>query len=97
MFANADFIQTLATTCNLAIWTTIILLVIGLPVAYALTYNEFRGKSAIEALICMPMVFPPTVLGFYILLAYSPRNSFGAMLEQYFDIRLAFSFTGVLI
>ena len=52
MFANADFIQTMATTGNLAIWTTIILLVIGLPVAYALAYNEFRGKSAIEALIC---------------------------------------------
>ena len=45
----------------------------------------------------MPMVLPPTVLGFYILVAYSPQNFFGAWLEQYFDLRLAFSFTGVLI
>ena len=97
MIANADFIQTMATTGNLALWTTIILLIIGLPIAYFLAYGDFKGKSAVEALICMPMVLPPTVIGFYILLAYSPHNSFGAMLEQYFDIRLAFSFTGVLI
>ena len=92
-----DFLQTILTTGNLALWTTIILLIIGLPIAYLLSYNDFKGKSAIEAIICMPMVLPPTVLGFYILVAYSPQNFFGAWLEQYFDLRLAFSFTGVLI
>lgn len=97
MIENSDFIQTIVTTANLALWTTVILLIVGLPAAYALAYNEFRGKSAIEALICMPMVLPPTVLGFYILLIYSPQNFFGAWLERYFDLRLAFSFSGVLI
>ncbi len=97
MIENVDFMQTMATTANLALWTTMILLVIGLPAAYALAYNDFKGKSAVEALICMPMVLPPTVLGFYILLIYSPQNFLGASLERYFDLRLAFSFTGVLI
>ena len=97
MLGSVDFLQTMATTGNLALWTTVILLIIGLPVAYFLAYGDFKGKSAVEALICMPMVLPPTVLGFYILLAYSPQNGFGAFLERYFDLRLAFSFTGVLI
>ena len=97
MMTDNDFLQTILTTGNLALWTTIILLIIGLPIAYLLSYNDFKGKSAIEAIICMPMVLPPTVLGFYILVAYSPQNFFGAWLEQYFDLRLAFSFTGVLI
>ncbi len=97
MMCDNDFLETILTTGNLALWTTIILLIIGLPIAYVLSYNDFKGKSAIEAIICMPMVLPPTVLGFYILVAYSPQNLFGAWLEQYFDLRLAFSFTGVLI
>ena len=87
----------MAPTGNLALWPPVIFLIIGLPVAYFLAYGDFKGKSAVEALICMPMVLPPTVLGFYILLAYSPQNGFGAFLERYFDLRLAFSFTGVLI
>ncbi|WP_321331954.1 molybdate ABC transporter permease subunit [uncultured Bacteroides sp.] len=94
---NSDFIQTLVTTGKLAFCTTLILFVIGLPVAYFLAYSRFKLKAVIEALISMPMVLPPTVLGFYILVAYSPQNWFGKMLEQWFDIRLAFSFNGVLI
>ncbi|WP_321480322.1 molybdate ABC transporter permease subunit [uncultured Bacteroides sp.] len=94
---NSDFIQTLLTTGKLAFWTTFILLIIGMPIAYFLAYSRFRLKAVIEALISMPMVLPPTVLGFYILVAYSPQNWFGEMLEEWFDVRLAFSFTGVLI
>ena len=97
MMIDSDFLQTLMTTGRLAFWTTTILLIIGLPVAYLLAYNDFRGKSALEAIISMPMVLPRTVLCFYILVAYSPQNFLGAALEQYFDVRLAFSFTGVLI
>ncbi len=97
MIADSEFLQTLLTTGRLAFWTTVVLLIIGLPIAYFLSFSKFRGKSAIEAIICMPMVLPPTVLGFYILVAYSPQNFFGAWLENTFNIRLAFSFTGVLI
>lgn len=94
---NSDFVQTLITTGKLAFWTTLILFILGLPIAYFLAYSKFRLKSVIEALISMPMVLPPTVLGFYILVAYSPQNWFGQMMEQWFDVRLAFSFAGVLI
>ena len=94
---NEDFIQTLLLTGKLAGWTTVILLIIGFPVAYLLVYRRFIFKPVIEALISMPLVLPPTVLGFYMLIAYSPDHAFGHFLEQYFNVRLAFSFTGVLI
>ncbi len=92
-----EFISTLLTTGKLASLTTIILLVTGLPIAYFLAFSRFRLKAVAEALISMPMVLPPTVLGFYILGAYSPQHAFGKTLEEWFDVRLAFSFTGVLI
>ena len=94
---NDDFIQTLLLTGKLAGWTTVILLIIGFPIAYALVYRRFIFKPVVEALISMPLVLPPTVLGFYMLIAYSPDHAFGHFLEQYFNVRLAFSFTGVLI
>ena len=94
---NEDFINTLLLTGKLATWTTIVLFLIGMPLAYLLAYKHFWFKSLLEAFISMPMVLPPTVLGFYMLVAYSPQNAFGRLLEQHFDVRLAFSFEGVLI
>jgi molybdate transport system permease protein len=94
---NSDFINTLLLTAKLAGWTTVILFIIGLPIAYWLVYRRFFLKPVIEALISMPLVLPPTVLGFYMLVAYSPEHFFGRFLEQTFDWRLAFSFEGVLI
>lgn len=92
-----DFLQTMLLTGKLAVSTTIILLVIGFPLAYLLAYKRFFMKAIVEALINMPMVLPPTVLGFYLLVAYSPEKGFGRFMEQFFDIRLAFSFEGVLL
>lgn len=94
---NQDFINTLLLTGRLAGWTTIILFVIGFPIAYFLAYKRFPLKAVIEALISMPLVLPPTVLGFYMLVAYSPQNAFGRFLAEHFNVRLAFSFEGVLI
>lgn len=94
---NSDFINTLLLTGKLAGYTTFILLIIGLPIAYLLAYKRFWVKPIVEALISMPMVLPPTVLGFYMLIAYSPEHAFGHFMEQYFNARLAFSFNGVLI
>ena len=94
---ETDFIDTLLLTAKLAIATTGILFLLGLPVAYILAYTRYRIKVVFEALICMPMVLPPTVLGYYLLVAFSPQNGFGRFIEQYFDIRLAFSFEGILI
>ncbi len=94
---NADFFQTLILTFQLAASTTLILLVIGMPIAWFLAYSRFALKPVLEALVSMPLVLPPTVLGYYMLLAYSPRYWFGEWLGRVFDVRLAFTFEGILI
>jgi molybdate transport system permease protein len=94
---DAAFLQTLWVTLKLAISTTVILILIGLPIAYWLAYSRYKIKPFIEALVSMPMVLPPSVIGYYMLVIYSPHNCFGAWLSRVFDIRLAFSFNGVLI
>lgn len=83
-------------TLKLALLTTLILLVIAIPLAYWLAYSRFRLKAVAEALVSLPLVLPPTVLGFYLLLAFSPENAFGHFLDRYFDTRLAFTFQGIV-
>jgi molybdate transport system permease protein len=94
---DPQFTQTLLLTLKLAVSTTVILVVIGLPFAYWMAYTKIRIKPLIEALVSMPMVLPPSVIGYYMLVIYSPRNWFGDWLSRIFDVRLAFSFEGVLI
>jgi molybdate transport system permease protein len=94
---SPEFIQTLWLTAKLAFSTTAILFIIGLPVAAMLAFTRFRLKVVLEALICMPMVLPPTVIGYYLLVAFSPQSGVGAFLDHYFDLRLAFTFQGILI
>lgn len=94
---NSEFIQTLWLTFKLAASTTAILLLVGLPFAWWLAYTKTRIKPLIEALVSMPMVLPPSVIGYYMLVVYSPRNWFGEWLGRVFDVRLAFTFEGVLI
>src|SRR5438445_5157535 len=76
--------QPLWLSFRLAFITTMLLLVISIPLAYWLAYSRRRGKAVIEALISLPMVLPPTVLGFYLLIALSPSH-------------LVFTFTGLVI
>jgi molybdate transport system permease protein len=92
-----EFLQTLLITLKLAISTTVILIIVGLPFAWWLAYTRIKIKPLIEALVSMPMVLPPSVIGYYMLVIYSPRNWFGDWLGRVFDVRLAFSFEGVLI
>jgi molybdate transport system permease protein len=94
---DAAFIQTLWVTFKLALSTTLILILIGLPVANWLAFSRYRFKPVIEALVSMPMVLPPSVIGYYMLVIYSPRNWFGKWMYTTFDLRLAFTFEGVLI
>lgn len=77
--------------------TTCLLLVLGIPLAYWLAFSPRRGKFFVEALVSLPLVLPPTVLGFYLLVALGPRSWFGGMLENVFDVRLVFSFSGLVI
>ena len=94
---DAAFAQTLWVTFKLAFLTTVILMIIGLPIAYWLTYSRIKIMPVFEALVSMPMVLPPSVIGYYMLVIYSPHHLFGNWLARVFDIRLAFMFHGVLI
>ncbi|MEO6685056.1 MAG: molybdate ABC transporter permease subunit, partial [Dyadobacter sp.] len=89
--------QPLWLTFRLAIITSCILFVIALPLAYWLAFTKFKGKGIMEAIFGMPLVLPPSVLGFYLLLAFSPSHWFGAWIENIFGLRLVFSFPGLVI
>jgi molybdate transport system permease protein len=89
--------QPLWLSLRLASITTTILLLLAIPVGYWLAYSRQRWKIAAEAVISLPMVLPPTVLGFYLLLAFSPSQGFGRWLDHHFNIRLAFTFPGLVI
>lgn len=82
---------------RLAVVTTAILFLLGIPLSYWLAYSRRRWKVIAEACISLPMVLPPTVLGFYLLLAFSPAGSFGRFLDHYFDLRLVFTFRGLVV
>ena len=92
-----EFIKTLLLTGKMAVITTAILFVFSLPVSYWLAYSKFKGKVLFEALLCMPMVLPPTVLGYYFLLLISPTRGLGEYLSETFNVQLAFTFEGVVI
>jgi molybdate transport system permease protein len=81
----------------LCLWTTAILLLIGLPLAAWLAYSHSRLKPAIEALIALPLVLPPTVLGFYLLILLGPQGAVGSSMERLGLTHLAFSFPGLVI
>jgi molybdate transport system permease protein len=84
-------------TLKLAAITTLFLLVIGLPVAWWLSRGRSFLKIAIEAIITMPLVLPPSVLGFYLLLAFSPQHGIGKWLQHTFDVQFVFSFKGLVL
>jgi molybdate transport system permease protein len=89
--------QPLWLTLELAALTTALLLVVGIPLASWLAGTSFRLKPVVEAVISLPLVLPPSVLGFYLLLAFSPANGLGRLLEAVFDVRLVFSFPGLVL
>jgi molybdate transport system permease protein len=84
-------------TLKLAGITTLVLLAIGLPVAWWLSKGRSVFKIILEAIITMPLVLPPSVLGFYLLLAFSPQHGIGHWLKQTFDIQFVFSFQGLVL
>ncbi|WP_086475508.1 MULTISPECIES: molybdate ABC transporter permease subunit [Arenibacter] len=89
--------QPLVLTFKLAFVTTIILLVIAVPIANWLSSTHSKMKPVVETLVSMPLVLPPTVLGFYMLVAFSPANFFGNWLNEWLGIRLIFSFEGLVV
>ena len=84
-------------TLRLASTTTVWLLVIGTPLAWWLAHSRWRGKPILEAVIALPLVLPPTVLGFYLLLAFAPDSAFGQFWLTATGQPLAFSFSALVI
>jgi len=84
-------------TFKLALITTILLVFVSIPIAWWLSETKSRLRPIIETLVSMPLVLPPTVLGFYFLLAFSPGNAFGAWLNDWLGIKLVFSFFGLVV
>lgn len=74
-----------------------VLLLIGGPLAYWIAFSQRRWKFLIEAVVALPLVLPPTVLGYYMLVALSPQSALGRLAESLFSARLAFSFPGLVI
>ncbi len=93
---ETEFFSTMWLTFKLAAITTVILLVISIPLSAFLVFGKMRFKSIIETIVSMPLVLPPSVLGFYLLLAFSPSSFIGSFLSEH-GIRLAFSFEGLVI
>ncbi len=84
-------------TLRLAGATTAILLVLGTPLAWWLAHSRSRAAPAIEALTALPLVLPPTVLGFYLLLLFNPQAGFGAFWLELTGQTLSFSFSGLVV
>jgi len=82
---------------RLALVATVILLVLGIPAALVLAYRNFRGKVLAEILVSLPMVLPPTVMGFYLLMLFSPRYGLGKAFNDVTGSDLLFSFTGLAL
>lgn len=89
--------QTFLLTLELALTVSLILLAVGLPIAYWVAFSRWRWKFLIEALVALPIVLPPTVLGFYVLVALGPRSPLGRWWISLTGHTLAFTFTGLVI
>src|SRR5476651_2020638 len=84
-------------TLKLAGITTLLLLAVGLPVTWWLAKGRSFFKIILEAIITMPLVLPPSVLGFYFLLAFTPQHAVGKWLQQTFHVQFVFSFQGLVL
>src|SRR5438094_6331528 len=81
---------------QLATVVSFVLLIIGLPAAYWLTYSRWRWKFLVESVVALPLVLPPTVLGFYVLVAIGPKSPLGQGYQALIGHPLAFTFEGLL-
>ena len=89
--------EALRLSLKLASASTLLLLPLGLALAFPLAFGRFRGKALLEAATSLPMILPPTVLGFYLIVALGPRSPLGHAWESLTGAPLVFSFSGLLI
>jgi len=82
---------------KLATVSTLVLLVICFPLACLFAFKPFKYKAVVEAVTTLPIIIPPSVLGFYLLMVLSPKSAIGGFFQDVFHIRLAFTFSGMVI
>ena len=89
--------QAVRVTVTLAAFTTGVLMLLGLPLAYWLATSRRRWRAIVDAAVAVPLLLPPTVLGFYLLMSTGPNSAVGRLYERLFGGTLPFSFEGVLL
>ncbi len=92
-----NFAAPLLLSLKLSSVTTLLLLVLGVPFAYWLVFTKFRWKFLVESVVALPLVLPPTVLGFYLLIVIGANSFVGQWYESIFNKPLAFSFQGLVL
>jgi molybdate transport system permease protein len=94
---NEYDLSALLVTIKLASITTIILILVGTPIAWWLSQTRFKFKAVIEAILALPLILPPTVLGFYLLMTLGTNGPIGNFLESLGGSSIAFTFTGLVV
>jgi molybdate transport system permease protein len=89
--------EAITLSLRLSACTTAVLVCLGIPLAWWLGRTRWRGRHFIEAIVALPIVLPPTVLGYYVLIAIGPHSPLGRMYESVFGYRLPFTFEGLLV
>lgn len=97
MLSASEIVQPVGLTLTLALIVTLILLVLGTPIAWWLCRTRSPAQPAVAAIVSLPLVLPPTVLGFYLLLAFGPNGPGGLLAPLWGARTLAFSFEGLVI
>lgn len=97
MIISEQDLTALWVTIKLASVSTFVLLIIGTPIAWWLSRSQWRFKFIIEAIIALPLILPPTVLGFYLLISLGPNGPIGGLVSLLGVAPLAFTFTGLVI
>lgn len=90
-------LEAIVLSVKLATVVCVALLIIGLPIAYWITFSRWRWKFLVEAVVALPLILPPTVLGFYVLVAIGARSPVGRAWSAWFGEGLAFSFEGLVL
>ena len=89
--------EALMLSLRLATTVALLLVALALPLAYVISFFEWRGKFLVESVVALPLVLPPTVLGFYALIAMGPRGPLGKLWQLLFGHPLAFTFAGLVL
>ena len=87
----------LAISLRLSFWTMVLLVFIGMPIGYWVAFSRWRFKFFVEAIVALPLVLPPTVLGFYVLISIGPKSPLGSLYRDITGSLLPFSFEGLLV